>query len=121
MKKLIYEDSTKMNVQRQVMGMKNSTDPKPNLAGALLKTNQADDNSRAPTLKPYPLNLADDVLSDMYMATLNLQKLVVSAKDNPALEEKYHKVLDEMDQKLTIISGVVVELSEDLDTIGNVA
>ena len=64
MKKVIFEDTTMRDTQRQVYGStarqdsKGDTAPLPRKVGDLLASNKRDDNSLAPALKPYPLNFA---------------------------------------------------------------
>ncbi len=72
MKKLISEDSTTFNVQRQQSGStarqdsKGETAPQPNQVKNLIQANKRDDNTQAPVLKPYPLNMADEVFTFGY-------------------------------------------------------
>lgn len=123
MKKLISEDNAMYNVQRQQSGntarqdSKGETAPQPNSVAGLLAANKRDDNSQAPTLKPYPLNLTDEVLSDMFVSNMNLQKMIINAANNPALKRKYRENLNTIYLKLKNINDLAVDISRELDKI----
>lgn len=118
MKKLISEDDVQKSHQKLMAGTKDSS-PTATTVNNLMKGNNRDDNSLAPVLKPYPLNMADDVLSDMFIATMNMQKMLDNVKANPSLKKQYNGLINQMIEKVQVISDVIVELSEDLDKIGN--
>lgn len=123
MKKLISEDSTQFNVQRQQSGStarqdsKGETAPQPNQVKNLLQANKRDDNSNAPTLKPYPLDRADDVLSDMFVATANLRQIMVNAINNPVLKDKYKENIKYANQRIELVNRAIVDISRELDKI----
>lgn len=123
MKKLISEDSTTFNVQRQQSGStarqdsKGETAPQPNQVKNLLQANKRDDNTLAPILKPYPLNMADDVLADMFVATANLRQLMVHAINNPVLKDKYRENINYTDKRIELINRAIVDISRELDKI----
>lgn len=117
MKKLIFEDQTIHNVQRQMMGMKNQSDPQANTVSTLLGANNRDDNSQAPIVKPYPLGLSDDILSKMYVEMLNFKKMIGNGLENPALKNRYKPLLRDVNEKCDIINEILVEISQDMDKI----
>lgn len=123
MKKLISEDNTMYNVQRQQSGStarqdsKGETAPQGNQVKDFIQANKNDDNSQAPVLKPYPLNLADDVLSDMFIGVVNLRKMLENAAANPALKRKYMENLQNINKKGEIIHKCIMDIHEELDKI----
>ena len=123
MKKVFFEDTTMRDTQRQTFGStarkdsKGDTAPLPHKVGDLLASNKRDDNSLAPTLKPYPLNFADDILSDIFVATANLRKITSNAVENPALKEKFHESLRYVNRKVEFINRAIVDISRELDKI----
>jgi len=118
MKRLISEDDSMMNANRQIMGQKTETPPVANQVKSFLNANKKDTNYDAGNVKPYPLNQADEVLSDMYIATLNLSKIMDLALENTALKDKYKHLLREIKEKSTIIGKAIVDISNGIDTIG---
>ncbi len=124
MKKLISEDNTMYNVQRQQSGStarqdsKGETAPQPNQVKNLMHSNKRDDNSQAPTLKPYPLNMSDDVLSDMFVSTANMRQILKHVINNPALKKKYIENIRYVDKRLELINRAIVDISRELDKIG---
>lgn len=98
---------------------KGETPPQPNQVKNLdiVNPTKPDDNSRAPDLKPYPLNFADDVLSNMYVASANLRKIVGNAKENPALKKKFTPLLQGIEQRLKQIDKLTVDISKRFDKI----
>lgn len=123
MKKLISEDTSMFNVQRQQYGStarqdsKGETAPQPNQVKNLLQANKRDDNSQAPQVKPYPLNMADDVLADVFVATANLRQIMVHAINNPALKSKYHDNISYANKRIEFINRAIVDISRELDKI----
>lgn len=123
MKKLISEDSTTFNVQRQVSGntarqdSKGETAPQPNQVKNLLQANKRDDNTQAPILKPYPLNMADDVLANMYLANANLRQIMIHAANNPVINKKYKESIDHINKVAQIVDKAIVEISREVDKI----
>lgn len=123
MKKLISEDNTMYNVQRQQSGStarqdsKGETAPQPNQVKNLMHANKRDDNSQAPFLKPYPLNLGDEILADLFLATVNLKKIIDNTFANPTLKQKYMQDLKSINDKLIVIHKNAVEISRQLDKI----
>ena len=103
MKKLISEDEKIYNSQRQVQGMKNQTDPQANQVSTFLNRNNSD-NSQAPINRPYPLDLHDDILSNMYIDMMNYKKMLGNALENPALKTEQRPVLKEIDSRINIIN-----------------
>jgi hypothetical protein len=124
MKKLISEDNTMFNVQRQQSGStarqdsKGETAPQPNQVKNLFNANKRDDNSLAPTLKPYPLHLTDEVLSDMFISTTNLRKILEHAVNNPALKRKNLENIRYVNRRVELINRAIVDISRELDKIG---
>ena len=124
MKKLISEDNTMYNVQRQQSGntarqdSKGETAPQPNQVKNLMHSNKRDDNSQAPALKPYPLNMSDDVLSDMFVSTANMRQILKHVVNNPALKKKYINNIRYVDKRLELINRAIVDISRELDKIG---
>jgi hypothetical protein len=125
MKKLISEDSKMYNVNRQQSGVtarqdsKGDTAPQPNKVSAFIDANKKDDNTLAPKLKPYPLNFVDEMLSDLYLSSVNLRKIILNAEANPALKEKYKKHLKYANDRIELINRAVVDISIELDKINN--
>lgn len=123
MKKVIFEDTTMRDTQRQLYGntarrdSKGDTAPLPHKVGDLLASNKRDDNSLAPTLKPYPLNFTDEILSDIFVATANLRKIVGNAVENPALKKKFHSNMNYVDRRIEFINRAIVDISRELDKI----
>lgn len=123
MKKLISEDSTMYNVQRQTNGStarqdsKGETAPQPNQVKNFMNANKRDDNSQAPGLKPYPLNFSDEMLSDMYLSCANLRKIIENANTNPALKSKFKENLKYVYKRLELIDRAIVDISRELDKI----
>lgn len=123
MKKLISEDNTMFNVQRQQSGntarqdSKGETAPQPNQVKNLLNANKRDDNSQAPVLKPYPLNLSDEILSDIFVATANLRKILEHTINNPALKKQYHENIRYANKRVELINRAIVDISRELDKI----
>lgn len=123
MKKLISEDNTMFNAQRQQYGStarkdsKGETAPQPNQVKTLMNANKRDDNSQAPILKPYPLNMSDEVLSDMFVATANLRKILQHVVNNPALKKKYFQNIKYVDKRVEFINRAIVDISRELDKI----
>jgi hypothetical protein len=123
MKKVIFEDTTMRDTQRQMNGStarqdsKGDTAPLPRKVGDLLASNKRDDNSLAPALKPYPLNFADEILSDIFVATANLRKIVGNAVENPALKKKFHGNMNYVDRRIEFINRAIVDISRELDKI----
>ena len=123
MKKLISEDTTMLNTQRQQYGStarqnsKGETAPQPNQVKNLMNANKRDDNSQAPILKPYPLNMSDDVLSDMFVATANLRKILEHVVNNPALKRKYIQNIQYIDKRVEFINRAIVDISREIDKI----
>ena len=124
MKKLTLEDTTMANVNRQQTGStarqdsKGETAPLPRKVGDLLAAaNKRDDNSLAPTLKPYPLNFSDEILSDMYLSVANMRKIIGNAVNNPTLKKKYIENLRHANKMLVLIDRAKVDISKELDKI----
>ena len=123
MKKLISEDNTMYNVNRQQSGStareqsKGETAPQANKTKTFLDANRRDDNSQAPDLKPYPLNLSDEILADMFLSMVNLKKLVEHATSNPTLNKKYMPNIKHINKQLHEINLAAVEISKELDKI----
>jgi TATA-binding protein-associated factor Taf7 len=123
MKKVISEDSKMYNVNRQQSGStarqdsKGETAPQPNTVTTFINANKRDDNSQAPDLKPYPLNLADDVLSDMFISAANLRKMLLNAESNPALKKKFIGNLNNINKRIDQINRMIVDISQELDKI----
>ena len=123
MKKLISEDNTMYNVQRQQYGStarqdsKGETAPQPNQVKNLMHANKRDDNSQAPDLKPYPLNMSDEILADLFLSMVNLKKIVEHATSNPTLNKKYMGNIKQIYRKLDEINLAAVEISKELDKI----
>lgn len=123
MKKLISEDSTTFNVQRQVSGStarqdsKGETAPQPNQVKNLLQANKRDDNTQAPILKPYPLNMADDVLANMYVANANMRQIMVHAAANPVINQKYKENIEHINKVAQLIDKAIVDISREIDKI----
>lgn len=125
MKKLISEDQKMYNVNRQQYGVtarqdsKGDTAPQANKVSAFIDANKKDDNTLAPKLKPFPLNYADEVLSDLYLNSVNLRKIILNAEANPALKEKYKQHLAYANKRIELINRAVVDISMELDKINN--
>jgi DNA-binding transcriptional regulator of glucitol operon len=117
MKKLISEDQ-KMNSQRQMSGMKTETPPEANKVSTLMGANNRDDNSQAPHVKPYPLDRTDEILSDMYVTVMNMEKIIDNTMVNPAFKKNQAPILEEAKKKLTEINKILVEISTLVDKIG---
>lgn len=118
MKKLISEDNAMYNVQRMMSGMKSEAPPQANTVRGMLDANKRDTNYEAPGIKPYPLNMADDVMSNMYMACLNLKKIIETADANPALKKKHKGQLQKVYKMNDAIAKSIVELTGEVDKIG---
>lgn len=125
MKKLISEDDKNYNVNRQQYGItarqdsKGDTLPQANKVNAFIDANRKDDNTLAPTLKPFPLNFADEILSDLYLNSVNLRKIILDAETNPALKQKYKQHLAYANKRVELINRAVVDISMELDKINN--
>jgi hypothetical protein len=123
MKKLISEDNTMYNVNRQQYGVtarqdsKGETAPQANNTKTFLNANKRDDNSQAPSLKPYPLNMSDEILADLFLSMVNLKKIVQHATSNPTLNKKYMGNVRKIYNKLDEINLAAVEISKELDKI----
>jgi len=118
MKRLISEDDSMMNVQRQMTGQKTETPPIANQVKSFLKSNDKDKNYDAGNVKPYPLDKSPEVLSDMYLSSLNLSKILWNALENPALKKNHKHLINELIQKNDIIGKAIVDISNSIDTIG---
>jgi hypothetical protein len=123
MKKLISEDSTTFNVQRQQSGntarqdSKGETAPQANQVKDFINANKNDDNSKAPVLKPYPLNLAEEVISDMFISVSNLRLMLENAAANPALKKQYMQNLSIINEKGAVIHKAILDIYKELDKI----
>lgn len=123
MKKVISEDNTMYNVQRQQFGStarqdsKGDTAPQPNQVKNLVQANKRDDNSQAPFLKPYPLDRVDEVLSDLYINNVNLRKILQTAWTNPALKKKYKDNLRYVYKRVEFMDKLLVDISKEFDKI----
>jgi hypothetical protein len=106
------------NVQRQMTGMKSEAPPQANTVKAMLDANKRDTNYEAPGIKPYPLNMADDVLANMYTACLNLKKIIETTDANPALKDKFKGQLQKVYKMNNTIAKSIVDLSAEVDKIG---
>jgi hypothetical protein len=125
MKKLISEDEKNYNVNRQQSGLtarqdsKGETAPQANKVSAFIDANRRDDNTLAPHLKPYPLNFIDEILSDLYLNSVNLRKIIMNADANPALKQKYKQHLKYANDRIELINRAIVDISIELDKINN--
>lgn len=125
MKKLISEDNKMYNVNRQQYGVtarqdsKGETAPQANKVSAFIDANRKDDNTLAPKLKTYPLNFIDEVLSDLYLNSVNLRKIILNANANPALKEKYKQHLKYANDRIELINRAIVDISIELDKIND--
>jgi hypothetical protein len=123
MKKHLSEDSTMYNVNRQQYGItarkdsKGDTDPQANTVSGLLKSNKKDSNYEASKVKPYPLGMVDDVISDLYLSSSNLRHLILNARENPELKDEYKSILEWANKRLILIDKAIVEISQKLDKI----
>jgi hypothetical protein len=114
MKRLISEDQKIYDVQRQQQGIKNQYDPQLNKVDTLVKQNNKD-NHLAPRIKPYPLDLHDQILSNMYIDMMNYNKMLLNGIDTiqgmnkPELQQMI-PVLREIEKKIKHINEVLVEV-----------
>ena len=115
MKKLISEDQKIYDVQRQMMGMKNQTDPQANNVSTLVGANNT--NTNAPVNRPYPLNYHDDILANIFLDMLNYKKMLANADANPALKEEYKQIVYEIDKKINVICEIIVEIDKYMSKI----
>jgi hypothetical protein len=53
----------------------------------------------------------------MFLANMNLQKMIENAANNPALKRKYRENLDAIYKKLQAINTIAVDISKELDKI----
>jgi hypothetical protein len=123
MKKVILEDSSMYNVNRQQSGITASKDskgevpPNANKTSTFLDANKRDKNYDAPNVKPYPLGMADEMVSDMYISASNLRKILRNAVNNPALKKDKHKNIIYINKQIEFISKAIVDISLELDKI----
>lgn len=89
----------------------------PNSINDILNHNKRDDNSQAPDLKPYPLNLVDEIIADGILSIVNVQSIIKHCKANPALRKKYLPLLDEVEKVIPKIHKAMVEIGNKLDKI----
>lgn len=118
MKKLISEDQKIYDVQRQMMGMKNQSDPQANTVGKLVSTGSQHPNEvKVPNQKPYPLEYSDQILSNMYLDMLNFKKMLDTALGTPSLKPEHKVLLNNINNKVQAVNKLVVEISQDIDKI----
>ena len=121
MKRLISEDSSISNVNRQQRGMtvgqNNSGDiaPQPNQVKNLIDTNKKDTNYEAPGTPLFPIGAINEIISDLSISISNIFVLLNQAKDNPKIQNKQH--LNDIMKKTELVHQAVVEISEDVDNI----
>ena len=116
MKKFISETQETQGGQK-LMGTAVSRPPQANSVKSFLDANKRDDNFTAPQPKPYPLPMADEVLSDMYIATLNLKKILDQVGVNPALKDKYKQNIEYVRKRVELLNRTIVDISGELDKI----
>jgi len=116
MKKLISEDQAIQNTQKLV-GTSGNAQPKANPVRDLLAANKKDTNYTAPQPKPYPLNMSDEILSDMYVASMNIRKILDQVGENPALKDKYKGTIKSLKAKIDFVNKALVDISGEIDTI----
>lgn len=116
MKRMISEDQKIYDVQRQMMGMKNQSDPQANSVSTFVNANNQD-NSKAPVNRPYPLGYHEAILSNMYLDMLNYKKMVANAYVNPALKPEFKQLLDSIDNKVNAINDTLVEIDRIMSNI----
>ena len=121
MKRLISEDSSIPNVNRQqrgiTVGQNNSGDvaPQPNQVKGLIDTNKKDTNYEAPGTPLFPVGAINEIISDLSIYVSNIFVLLNQAKDNPNIKDKQH--LDTIIKKTELVHQAVVEISGDVDNI----
>jgi hypothetical protein len=121
MKRLISEDSSIPNVNRQqrgiTVGQNNSGDvaPQPNQVKSLIDTDKKDTNYEAPGTPLFPIGAINDIISDLSISISNIFALLNQAKDNPNIKDKQH--LNTIIKKTKLVHQAVVEISGDVDNI----
>ncbi len=126
MKSLFTEDNVMRDSERQVTGIGKSSDVQANTVGHLARNNKINqttadtshdnsDNSLAPTILPYPMGQLDEILSDLYIATVNVKKIIENTRCNPSLNRRYIPILDEVERKIVSINDISVEISNLVD------
>jgi|APFre7841882654_1041346.scaffolds.fasta_scaffold00275_5 hypothetical protein len=134
MKKPILEDAINPNSNRQAYGntarqdskQDNQQNPTPSTVGELLKNNKKKDaETSAPQLKPYPLHMADDVISTMFVASSNLRLILQNAGnniqsiiENPERRKAYLHNIAYASRRLELIDKAIVDISREIDKIG---
>lgn len=120
------------NSERQVTGQKSEPGVQANTAGTLANHNRINqttaqkshnnsDNSQAPILLPYPMDRIDEVLSDLYLATVNVTKIIQNTRANPSLKKEFAPTLDEMEKKMKTINQISVGVSQLVDKMRNIS
>ena len=117
MKRIISEDNAMMNSQRDMQGMKNDNPPQANPMQTFLNANKKDNNYTASGAKPYPLDKADNILSDMMISIMNMDKILQNSLANPIVQKNYKDVVEKLIAKNKEITKTIVEISNAVDKI----
>ena len=115
MKRVLKEDTTITNNQNKQVGRTSNDLVSPNTVGTILAPQK--DNSRAPKLRPYPLDRVDNITTDIFIQLMNLMKVIEVASNNPAISKKYSGVLKGAHYNCKKIAKDIVDISNKIDII----
>ena len=117
MKRVINEDTTIPDMNRQVAGMGIGAS-NPADAGAMRAAEYFKQKNEIPVNmnnKPYPIDAIDNTLADMLVNIINLQKLLELAKLNPVMKDE--EKIDDLDEKLKKVANILVDFNQSLSII----
>ena len=118
MKQRIFEDSEIPNSQRQITGVgANAVDPGATTLQQQLVHKNEDLALQNPN-KMYPIEGIDQAISDAFINVSNAQRLIDTAKLNPALKKHANNFL-KLEKNLKNITSLLVDFDDTVSIIKN--